>query len=238
MLGALATAGISALSYQHEVYKQFTLLEDIAQRLRKIDIPSQPVRARVIEVVDRLEEWLERARHTRALFSPLLDEENRTKRQRFKARFVVDQVKDQTRVLLHGINIETAEIAETVRLPEGTLAEWSAIFQNVFINAANALLDASEKRIVVSSESDGPKRRLLVQDTGAGVHLDNAEQLFEPFVRKLQISQARRALGLGGTGLGLTIVRMVARELSCDVAFVEPSPGFSTAFELSWSEAQ
>jgi signal transduction histidine kinase len=238
LLGGLATAGIAALSYQHEVYKQFTLLEDIARVLRKIEIPNHMIQARVAEVINRLEEWLERARHTRALFSPLLDEENRTKRERFKARFVVERVKEQTQVLLHGIDIETAGIENGLRLPSGTLAEWSAVFQNVFINAANAVLDANanEKRIAVSSDVEGPKRRLLVQDTGGGVDLDTAEELFEPFVRKLQISQARRALGLGGTGLGLTIVRMVARELSCDVAFVAPTPGFKTAFQLSWSE--
>ncbi len=238
LLGALATAGISALSYQHEVYKQFTLLEDIAEGLRNIDTPNRTIQTRVVEVVKQLEEWLERARHTRALFSPLLDEENRTRRERFKARFVIDQVKEQTKVLLHGINIESTGIESKLLLPMGTLAEWSAIFQNVFINAVNALLDADEKQIVVSSEADGSRRRLLIQDTGAGVDLDGAEQLFEPFVRKLEISQARRALGLGGTGLGLTIVRMVARELSCDVGFVEPSLGFKTAFQLSWSEKQ
>jgi hypothetical protein len=54
----------------------------------------------------------------------------------------------------------------------------------------------------------------------------------------LKISPERRSLGLGGTGLGLTIVRMVATSVNCRVAFVQPEPGFETAFQLSWSEEE
>jgi signal transduction histidine kinase len=238
LLGALATAGISAVAYQHEVYKQFNLLRDIVHALKAIDVPNQPVRARLAEAVDRLEEWLDRARHTRALFSPLMEEENRSKRERLSARFVVEQVAEQTRVLLRGIKVETSKIEGGIRLPPGTFAEWSAIFQNVILNAANALLDAKEKRISVSSRSQGLNRELLVQDTGSGVDLAEAEELFEPFVRKLKVSQARRALGLGGTGLGLTIVKMLAEVLGCRVAFVKPTDGFKTAFQVSWRESR
>lgn len=167
-----------------------------------------------------------------------MDEENRTRRDRFRARFVVDEVKEQIQVLLRGVDIETPGVDKALRLPKGTFAEWSAIFQNVFLNAANALLDADEKRIIVNSEQQHKTRAILVQDTGIGVNLATAEELFKPFVRKLQLSPQRRSMGLGGTGLGLTIVRMIAQELNCRVGFVEPSAGFSTAFKLSWSEAQ
>jgi signal transduction histidine kinase len=58
--------------------------------------------------------------------------------------------------------------------------------------------------------------------------------LFEPFVRRLKLPPDRQRAGLGGTGLGLTIVRMLAMTLKCDVAFVAPPPGFATTFEISW----
>jgi signal transduction histidine kinase len=77
---------------------------------------------------------------------------------------------------------------------------------------------------------------IRVEDTGVGVDLRSAHDLFKPFVRKLHLSQERKALGLGGTGLGLSIVRMIAGNVGCRVNFVAPTAGFKTAFELSWSE--
>jgi len=80
------------------------------------------------------------------------------------------------------------------------------------------------------------RRLLLFEDTGIGVDLDEAEQLFEPFQRRVYVSPDRKSLGLGGNGLGLTIVRMIAEATDCRVAFIKPTGGFATAFCLSWKE--
>ena len=100
------------------------------------------------------------------------------------------------------------------------------------------MLDSEIKKIDVSSRINGKSREILIQDTGCGVDLKAAEDLFEPFARKLDISPERRALGYGGTGLGLTIVRLVAHKIGCEVSFVEPEKGFSTAFSLRWREVR
>jgi len=147
-------------------------------------------------------------------------------------------VRDQVHVFARGIEIETDAIDSSLRLPKGSFSEWSAIFQNVFLNAFNALLDAKKKSIYVSSSFRGNNRAILVQDNGSGVDLSTAEKLFEPFVRRTRVSAERRALGLGGMGLGLTIVRMIATALNCRVRFVKPTRDFRTAFELSWSEEE
>jgi signal transduction histidine kinase len=68
------------------------------------------------------------------------------------------------------------------------------------------------------------------------VDLLSADELFKPFVRKIKLSPERQALGLGGSGLGLTIVRMIANNTDSKVQFVEPDDGFNTSFQLSWSE--
>lgn len=238
LMGSLATAGISALAYEHEVTKQFHLLEDVTDELKAIRVKDRATRRRLDEISSRLNEWLERARATRSLFSHLMNEENRNARARFKAKALVDKVKEQMGVLLRGIEVETDDIDSSLRLPEGGFAEWSAIFQNVFMNAMNAILDSETRHIAVSSRMLGRTRIILVQDTGSGVDLASAEDLFKPFVRKLRISPERRALGLGGTGLGLAIVKMIVGNLNCKVSFVEPDDDFNTAFRLSWTEQQ
>jgi signal transduction histidine kinase len=238
LLGALATAGISAVAFEHEVTKQFHLLEDMAHRLKRIGSNSAITRQHLNELAVELEEWLTRVRHTYALFAHLKDESNREIVTRPQARSLVEQVRDQVHVFARGIEIETGAINSSLRLPKGSFSEWSAIFQNVFLNAFNALLDAKKKKVYVSSSSHGNNHAILVQDNGSGVDLSTAEKLFEPFVRRTRVSAERRALGLGGMGLGLTIVRMIATALHCRVRFVKPTRDFRTAFELSWSEEE
>jgi signal transduction histidine kinase len=88
----------------------------------------------------------------------------------------------------------------------------------------------------VSSKVENIDNVILIQDTGCGVNLEEAENLFEPFVRRTEISPEKRALGYGGMGLGLTIVRMIANAIDCSVSFVKPEKGYSTAFSLRWRE--
>ena len=77
---------------------------------------------------------------------------------------------------------------------------------------------------------------LRISDSGRGLDksLDEAARLFEPFERGFEIDPDHKSIALGGQGLGLAIVRMIARRRRADVAFVEPEEGFSTTVELSW----
>ncbi len=138
--------------------------------------------------------------------------------------------------LARGIAVDSHAIDDDLLLPEASLAEWTAVFQNVFTNAFNAMIESERRLLEVSSRAEATSRAVLVQDTGVGVDLETAEELFEPFERRTPTPPQRRRLGYGGTGLGLTIVRLVADRIGCTVGFVEPDDGFSTAFSLSWRE--
>ena len=81
-------------------------------------------------------------------------------------------------------------------------------------------------------------REILIQDTGQGIDLQEADKFFEPFERAAGISAERQALGYGGTGLGLTIVRLLTDNIGCLVQFVAPQNGFSTAFSIRWRETK
>lgn len=231
LLGALATAGISALAYEHEAGRQFAELEEIIAAF-----PEAADRSQRVDLAERLRTWVDRARSVRALFSPLMVEENRESTGRLRARPLLEQVRSQIRPLLRDLPIDVSGVDNSLRLPRGGLPQWSALFQNLFLNASNAMLDTIDPRISVRSEVKGRRRALYVEDLGTGVDLAEAENLFKPFVRHSSLSRERRSLGMGGTGLGLTIVRMIATELECTVNFVDPPEGLATSVRITWGE--
>lgn len=86
------------------------------------------------------------------------------------------------------------------------------------------------------SGADARRQHLRVSDTGLGLTmpLDEADRLFEPFERRARITEANRSIAIGGQGLGLAIVRMIAHSRAAEVKFVRPPARFSTAIEISW----
>jgi signal transduction histidine kinase len=238
LLGPLATAGMVALAYEHELGKEYGELARLARKVRSIEAGGAAESASASRVADQLEGWIGRARATRRVFSPLLDAENREVGQRLRARPLLEQLVDIGAPVLPGVDWDLSAVERDLFMPSGSLAEWQSVFHNVWTNAYNAMLDCRRRLVRIRSEKKGKEVALVVEDTGTGLSLANAERLFEPFYRDNKISAERRGLGLGGSGLGLTIVRMVAENRGCRVRFIEPGDGFATAFELSWREAQ
>lgn len=236
LLGPLATAGITALATLHETGQQVGMLEGATKQLRALKPADFHTREALGQIIATMELWTSRFKASRALFSHLLDNEARESPTRVRARPFFDDLLVHLEPLRRATTLDAKRVERELRLPIGTVAEWTAVFQNVLLNALNATLDTERKRISISSGIEGRRTRILVQDTGVGVELDDAEQLFRPFERRLELSKERRSLGLGGSGLGLTIVRLIATQLACKVRFVKPEADFETAFELSWRE--
>ena len=236
LLGSLATAGMTALALQHETRKQFSTIEIIIENIRSINATDKKLKQELLEIETDLSHWLQRARETYSLFNYLADAENVKERRRLRAKSVIDDIRRQTAFLARGVNIDLDGVENDLYLPQASIAEWGAIFQNVLINAFNATLDSNTRTVKVWSRRIRDNINILVEDTGVGVDLKNSEKLFQPFERGLKLSQERRALGYGGTGLGLTIVRLLANNIGCKVEFVEPTKGFKTAFSVSWRE--
>jgi signal transduction histidine kinase len=234
LLGALATAGMSALALEHELGKELVALrgklDELAERTGKIDASE------LRPTIQSIQDWINRASNTQSLFSPLMNETDRETRSHMSAKKVVKQIASNSSLLLRDVKVSYEKIDSGIKLPLATLAAWNAILQNIFVNAINAMIDSPEKNIVCESSLDSKsgKASLFISDTGVGVDLSDSRELFKPFVRRLELPPDREGLGLGGVGLGLTIVKTVSDSLGCGVDFIRPRPHMNTTFELTW----
>lgn len=239
LLAPLATAGISALSYQHELKKQFAYIENTINKIKVINTTDSELQINLNSLSKDLAVWLKRAKSTNLLFDYIADADNiQLRDRRLRAKKIIEEITYQTRFLARDTNIDFNGLDDQLFLPKASFAQWGAIFQNVFINAFTAMLDSPIRLLHINSRSQDRNREILIQDTGYGINLKNAEKLFDPFERESKISPERKALGYGGTGLGLTIVRLVADNIGCRVRFVEPQKGFKTAFSIQWRETK
>ena len=188
------------------------------------------------EIASDLDEWYRRAKATNAIFDSMTGDAIE-RRERYKARSTIADVIRQLTFLARGIDIDYDEVDPNLYLPEASYAEWAAIFQNIFTNAFNALQQSDRRYVRVESRRSGMDRSIIILDTGQGVDLDRAVEYFEPFRRGIETPGHRTALGYGGTGLGLTIVRLLCGRIGCLARFIEPDEGFNTAFSLEWRES-
>jgi signal transduction histidine kinase len=222
-MATLASAGSASLAYEHEVGKQFRRLERISRELKrkaKEDPDLQPLS-------EELQDWLKQAKRSRSLFSPILDEEKREAAKALSADQTIKQIVHDLDLILEGVSV-SMDVDPDLRLPKARYAEWSAILQNAFSNAAAALGQATSPEIRIRGGTSGRNRYIRVEDNGAGIDLAEAERLFEPFER------GNPAEVGPGTGLGLAIVKMLADSIGVRVAFVEPAEGMSTSLRISW----
>ncbi|GAB4385682.1 MAG: hypothetical protein Kow0022_12550 [Phycisphaerales bacterium] len=81
---------------------------------------------------------------------------------------------------------------------------------------------------VTASRKDGDLLEVCVSDSGIGIPPDRLEAIFQPF-QQADVSTTRR---FGGTGLGLTISRRLARLLGGDIV-VQSTVGKGTTFTLT-----
>ena len=78
------------------------------------------------------------------------------------------------------------------------------VLDNLIANAVK--FSHRNRRVRVKAAYDGRRWRIDVTDSGIGIPADEAGQLFDRFVRA---SNARTAAGLPGTGLGLSVVKVL-----------------------------
>ena len=112
--------------------------------------------------------------------------------------------------------------------PAGIMGDPARLRQIVFNLLANALKFTPTGSVVLRAARRGDRYEIAVRDTGIGVSPDRHEEIFESF-RQADTTTTRR---FGGTGLGLTICRNLARAMGGDVR-VDSTEGGGATFTLS-----
>lgn len=99
------------------------------------------------------------------------------------------------------------------------------VLTNILGNALTAT--AAGGSVTVATGTRGRLAQVAVTDTGAGLAAEDLERVFERFYRVP--GQPRRS---GGSGIGLTIARGIARAHGGDVTAASPGPGKGATFTL------
>ena len=135
---------------------------------------------------------------------------------------VVEDVRRWAAEPLHGVTVEVEGGSTWVRTDPSLLRQ---IVLNLATNAANAAksLSAARVRFHVYSTIAG-EAVLSVRDNGPGIADEMQEKIFEPFFT------TRR--GRGGTGLGLSLCRELARQIGAEISLWS-APGRGSCFRVS-----
>lgn len=124
---------------------------------------------------------------------------------------------------LRGIVLETRLQPVLVRGSDDYLV---MLIDNVLNNAVNYSYDGGQ--VAVSCGPDGPAAaRLAVRDRGIGIPADKLPHVFDDYYRTTEATRHNQS----STGLGLAVVRLVARALQATVR-IESSPGWGTQVTL------
>ncbi len=67
---------------------------------------------------------------------------------------------------------------------------------NLVLNAEEAVKECAERRITISSGTEGDWAKIVIADTGPGIPEENLQQIFYPFFTTKEVGK--------GTGLGLS----------------------------------
>ncbi|MDE0684348.1 MAG: sensor histidine kinase [Candidatus Poribacteria bacterium] len=232
LLHVLASVGTQMAAFVHELNALLGAAQTIEyalEHLLKAGGLSREQRRRlrlILTVTIDLKRGLER----QAAY--LIDIETPDARRRRSRQYLCERFDAAVRLVQHqaerrGIKIDN-RIPSELRSSPMFPAEITAIFANLLTNAVKAA--GEDGHILASASSADEQIRILIQNTGTAVQLDEAERWFKPF--QSTTSEVNPVLGQG-MGLGLTITRNLLENYGAVVKFVPPDSPFKTAIEIA-----
>ena len=141
----------------------------------------------------------------------------------------IDRLLDETETLITPL-AASKRIAFTVRRPESAFAietDHTKVRQILVNLLGNAVKFTDRGEVVLDVSVEGDAAIFTVRDTGIGISTEHLERIFDAF---WQVEQTTTRT-VGGSGLGLSVSRRLARLLGGDLT-VESSEGTGSKFTL------
>lgn len=138
-------------------------------------------------------------------------------------------------VRLHRANIRSTKIQMSLRVDASLGGKFEIDAQYVQQVLGNLIVNAikctERGRIDIHAhyQSDANRVVIVVADTGIGMAADQVERMFDPY----EIGSAGALNAMRSSGLGLTIVRDIVKQMGGDIS-VTSEPGKGTAFTVSF----
>ena len=231
MLRVLASAGTTVLLFDHTLRAMAAQLDSILHRIESLATYMSPDHVGAFQqTLGDLGSWSKMSTGQGSLVGLLVGSEARTRRRSLAVRPLVETMLRgfDGYITRFGITCEN-QVALGVRTPPLHEAEVYAVLLNLMTNSFKAVRHGQVRRVRVEAEATSERFVLRVHDTGVGVPVEKWQEVFEPFVTT---SQPDPVLGVG-TGLGLKIVRDLARAWGGAAYFVEASSPWHTTIEVA-----
>lgn len=210
----LAVLGELAATIAHEVRNPLTGVRSLAQRIAEEEVPAEK-RRRYADVI------LEEVGRLERIVSNLLDASKRSRRGEWDGTQTALQPLFDDLVLLTsgranrtGVSVTADAHGQHANAPREALAQ---ALLNLMLNAVRH--SPAGATVEVSARQSAHGTSIVVRDHGPGVPAEEREHIFEPFQ------------STSGTGLGLSVVRSLARDFEWQLS-VGDAPGGGAEFTI------
>jgi signal transduction histidine kinase len=217
-------------SVSHELKTPLSLIRMFAESLLEGWVSEQK-RPEYYEVITRESERLTGLINNVLDFSRIESGTRKYQRQSADLGGIVRGLVDRYRYHLRAANIELAE--DLPSDPVHAFVDAEAIEQvlvNLLSNAVKYMGDGQQRprKVTVSLSSDAAHAVIRISDTGVGISEEDRLHIFERFWR----ADNPQALGVGGSGLGLTLVKHIVEAHNGAIS-VESVPGQGSSFAVT-----
>lgn len=239
-LRTLATVGAQYSGFIHEINGLLAqaqtlrqLLSNLATRFDGQGRDPSFVRSELRPIINAADELVLSLTRQASYLTDVVGPDARRRRTRLPARERVQAALRllEPRIRSRGLRV-TIDIDPGIRTPPLFGAELAIITTNLMSNAIKFAGENGQVRISARLGQDY-RFHLIVENTGDVVDKGDRERFFRPF--ESSTTEVDVLLGQG-MGLGLSIVRNLAEDYAGEAKFIDPSPGFATAVQVSLPE--